>query len=138
MKLSPTNRRKLIALFLIASCSPRLHLRLRGAPAVEKGSGSKHCDEKEPADNVEVADDTLNLNKITASEQCCDPTSGMTSAPIRNAGDLVHALSAFLTAQCMSPELSSSGRQVSATIPVYRPPPKDYRIDRKMNCVLRI
>lgn len=153
MNAIPTNRREMTALFFLAffglnfagtvcfsHCNliPYASPMILAASAVEEDRGSEHCDKKNPDDKVESVDDTLNLNKIKASEQCCDPASSMISVPISSGVDIVHTFTAEEPSDYCLPVFSPAWHGTVFSLPVYRPPPKHHRTHRNLNYVIRI
>lgn len=127
----------LVGIFCLSHCN--LGNVIEAAAAEKEHNGSSHCDPKPAAHHDEKADDhRQKANAVSGFDQCCDPGFGVVTAPIKSAFDIAHAVPAQTQPHNISPSYTLVKGRVADAFPVYRPPPKNGKIERKMNCVIRI
>ncbi|MBX3288942.1 MAG: hypothetical protein KF855_06295 [Acidobacteria bacterium] len=127
----------LVGVFCLSHCN--LGNALAASTAIEETHGSSHCDPKPAAHHEEKAEnDDENNNAVSGFDQCCDPGFGIVTATIKSAVDIIHAVPAQTQPHQLSPSFALAKNSSSASLPVYRPPPKNGKIERKLNCVIRI
>ncbi len=127
----------LVGVFCLSHCN--LGKTLAAAAVEDEPRGSGHCDPKPAAHHEEKADDSSEkANAVSGFDQCCDPGFGIVTATIKSAVDIIHAIPAQTQPYQISPSFALAKDRSSDSLPVYRPPPKDRRNERKLNCVIRI
>lgn len=128
----------LVGIFCLSHCNFGSVL-ASAVSAAKEHSDPSHCDPKPAAHHAEETNsNNENSNIIADVEQCCDPGFGIVTATTKSIIDLSHSVPTEVPVQYISPELIITGRMISSPVPVYRPPPQDRRIQRKLNCVIRI
>lgn len=148
--IAKATSRRLIAAFFLAFFGLNLvgifclsHCNLGNtvaAASAEEAHGSSHCNPTLAAHHGEKAKDSKEkANAVSGFEQCCDPGFGIVTALTKSAADIAHAAAAEPASHPISHSFAIvADRGQAAPLPVYRPPPKDRRIERKLNCVFVI
>lgn len=127
----------LVGVFCLSHCN--IGNALAASAAIEETHGSSHCDPKPAAHHKESSEKSEEkTNAVSGFDQCCDPGFGIVTATTKRAVDIVHAVPVETISEYTSPSFALTAARVSAPLPVYRPPPKNGKIERKLNCVIRI
>ena len=130
----------LVGIFCLSHCNLGTVV-VAASASSNKGHGSSHCDPKPAAHHEKKVDDGNNdkSSSVSGVEQCCDPGFGIVTALTKSTVDIAHAVTAEPDAHHISHSSAiSNDLDQIAPLPVYRPPPKDRRIERKLNCVFVI
>lgn len=127
----------LVGIFCLSHCNLG---NVIASASADKDHGSSHCDPKPAAHHEEKAvDGDDKSNEVSGVEQCCDPGFGIVTALTKSTIDIAHAAAAEPASHPISHSFAIvADRGQAAPLPVYRPPPKDRRIERKLNCVFVI
>lgn len=127
----------LVGVFCLSHCN--LGAVIAAAKADDEQHSSSHCDPKPAAHHEEKAEAGDNdNNSVTGFDQCCDPGFGIVTTLNRSVIDIAHAVPAETKEHQISHSFTIlTDRDITAPL-VYRPPPNDQRIARKLNCVFRI
>ncbi|MBX3244504.1 MAG: hypothetical protein KF685_08625 [Acidobacteria bacterium] len=127
----------LVGIFCLSHCN--LGNVIAAAAAEKEHHGSSHCDPKPAAHReVKAESDNENNNAISGFDQCCNPGFGVVTATIKSAVDIAHAVPSQTQPSYDTPSYVLAKDRAEETVPVYRPPPKNGKIERKLNCVIRI